>query len=70
MTDGKGDECNEKVEQVLTPEWEDHQMRRKMKRKEVIREESVSESVVMVVAHLVEVVMMVWEQSGSEHQRE
>ena len=70
VTDGEGDEYNERVEQVLAPGWEDHQMRRKMTRKEVIREESVSESVMMVVAHLVEVVPLVWEESGTEHQRE
>ena len=70
MTDGEGDEYNERVDQVLAPGWEDLKMRRKMTRKEVIREESVSESVMMVVAHLVEVVLLVWEESGTEHQRE
>ena len=51
--DGEDDECNEKVEQVLDLEWGHRQMKRKMMKKEVKREESVSDPMVVVVAQLV-----------------
>ena len=42
-TGDEDDEYNEKVEQEPDLEWEDHQMKRRMTRKEVIWEKSKTE---------------------------